>query len=75
MRCHICDTLMEDPKIDPRDGKYRPCSDCEEAIGEIILDSDPETVYNSIENKETFIEFKEELHGVQGRFGMGDSEW
>ena len=34
MRCVCCDRPMDDPKIDHRDGEYRPCSTCEEIIYE-----------------------------------------
>lgn len=42
-RCYICDVELDEPKIDPRDGKARPCSDCEQAIDEAVqeFEEDP----------------------------------
>lgn len=42
MRCYICDTYIEDPKIDPRDGKVMPCNDCLSEIDEALSDFDGE---------------------------------
>lgn len=41
-RCYICDTYIEKPEIDPRDGQLRPCNTCEEAIEEDIRGDDEE---------------------------------
>lgn len=35
-RCYICDVELDEPKIDHRDGKVRPCSDCEQVIDEAV---------------------------------------
>ncbi len=38
MKCFICDRNLKDLKIDPRDGKIKPCSVCEEIIDENLAD-------------------------------------
>lgn len=40
--CYICDTPMEDVKLDPRDGKIRPCSHCENIVQELVQEWDRE---------------------------------
>lgn len=34
--CYICDGGIDEPKIDPRDGKIRPCSVCEDVVQETL---------------------------------------
>ena len=40
MSCYICDKPIDEPRLDPRDMKTRPCSTCE-AIIQDTLDSYP----------------------------------
>jgi hypothetical protein len=41
--CYICGSPMEHPKLDPRDGKTRPCSHCEAVIHEIVDEYDDDS--------------------------------
>jgi hypothetical protein len=36
MRCVICDVTIEQPQLDPRDLKVRPCRKCESVIQDCI---------------------------------------
>ena len=38
--CYICGTGMEEPRLDPRDMKTRPCSHCEFIIAEMVNEHD-----------------------------------
>lgn len=49
MRCYICDTPLEDPKFDRRDGKVRPCSSCEDVIDDALADFEVEDVEVQLE--------------------------
>lgn len=33
-RCYICDTYIETPEIDSRDGRIKPCTECEHWVDE-----------------------------------------
>lgn len=35
--CYICDKGMDEVRLDGRDMKPRPCSECEEVINDLIL--------------------------------------
>lgn len=43
-RCYICDSFIETPRIDPKTGKMRHCSDCDDhiqdALGDFETDDD-----------------------------------
>lgn len=54
MKCYICDGNIEDPAIDHRDMKFKPCRKCESVIQDCV-DSfrDPnEDVFAYIESDE-----------------------
>lgn len=36
MRCNICDSVINEPRIDPRDHKIRPCEKCEASIQDCL---------------------------------------
>lgn len=38
--CWICDAPMQEPRLDPRDMKTRPCSHCESIINEMVNEYD-----------------------------------
>lgn len=38
--CYICGTGMEEPRLDPRDMKTRPCTHCEAIISECVNEED-----------------------------------
>lgn len=38
--CYICGGGMEEPRLDPRDMKTRPCSHCESIIAECVNEAD-----------------------------------
>ena len=38
--CYICGGGMEEPRLDPRDMKTRPCSHCEYIIAECVNEAD-----------------------------------
>lgn len=42
MRCHICDSQDDSISIDPRDGKYRPCSTCQNVIQDSLVSQEEE---------------------------------
>lgn len=42
MRCHICDQPLDNPRLDPRDGSYQPCTTCQEHIDDALSDFEEE---------------------------------
>lgn len=61
MSCYICDKPIDEPKLDPRDMKTCPCSECEAVIQDCIdtypkgdndEDSDDFVVYFEPEEKD-----------------------
>lgn len=38
MKCHICDEDLDDPTIDPRDGKFMPCSKCLDEVYDALTE-------------------------------------
>lgn len=36
MRCHICDRLLDEPKIDPDMGEFDPCDTCMAVIEDTL---------------------------------------
>lgn len=40
MRCHICDSIMENPTTDKDTGKYEPCSTCIQSVKELEYGED-----------------------------------
>lgn len=58
-KCRICDTNLDEVRIDGRDLMPRPCSECEEIINDLVQSYEEDVVYTSIESE--LIEFDEEL--------------
>jgi hypothetical protein len=49
--CYICDKQVDEPKLDPRDMKTTPCSECEAIIQE-CLDSFEEQEVEQIDQED-----------------------
>ena len=55
LRCYICNSDIQDPTIDPRDGRWRPCYVCEAAIDEYVgndYDDDDDDPYEYYEDED-----------------------
>jgi hypothetical protein len=51
--CYICSGGMEEPRLDPRDMKTRPCSRCEAIIAETAgLNDEDEDVWEPFDDEE-----------------------
>jgi hypothetical protein len=48
--CYICDKGIDEVKIDPRDGKTRPCAECEAISQECLAEMDKDHVFNQIDD-------------------------
>ena len=42
MHCYICDVMIEGFKLDSRDKKIRPCTDCEREAVEAVQEMEAE---------------------------------
>lgn len=40
MRCHICNEVLDEVEVDPRDGKVCPCPECQSHVDDVILDTE-----------------------------------
>lgn len=40
MRCYICNSFIQEPTIDPRDGSINPCPTCMGEISDTLEDYD-----------------------------------
>jgi hypothetical protein len=47
-RCYICDTYIETPRIDPKTGKMRHCSGCDEHIQDALGDFETDETDNQL---------------------------
>jgi predicted PP-loop superfamily ATPase len=52
-RCHICNTKLDVVEVDERDGRIKPCGDCQEEIDDAVYGDDDEELFT----EQTLIEF------------------
>lgn len=50
--CWICGSPMEEPRLDPRDMKTRPCSHCEAIIAECVNERDDDYEFDVYDDEE-----------------------
>lgn len=80
-RCYICDKGLDEVKLDPRDNKPTPCTECETAIQECLegFDSNSEQeqeegVISVLELEyDEYYEYNDTTHS-NGRTDLGDTE-
>lgn len=57
--CYICDKNMDEVRLDHRDMKPRPCTECETVINELVQAYEEDVAYNYIESE--LLDYDEEL--------------
>lgn len=60
--CYICGSNIDEPKLDFRDMKIKPCSTCEQVIGDILDSYEHDSPYTYSESR--LEEFDDEVSGM-----------
>jgi hypothetical protein len=63
--CYICDKNMDEVRLDHRDLKPRPCTECETVIAELVQEYD-DTDSNFVYVESTLIEYEADLDDARG---------
>lgn len=69
--CYICDKNLTTVLMDGRDGKPRPCSECEEIIQECINEQQEDAAYAYIES--AIDEYEELIYEEAMRDSLGNT--